>query len=271
MYKTGIKNWVSSMFTSIPPTTTIASGFWACDPMELARAAGKRPRTAVSEVMTTGRSRNSAPRITDSVIDNPAPRIWLKYEIEQNAVLDGDPENRYEADGRGDRKRHPGQFQGPDATHGCRQDVEDHQQGVLPRLERRVEQNHDEQDRDRHDPQEALVRFLHLSKLARPFDAVALILVQDHPGLGIVDPLLGLVDRRGQVPPPHAELDRDVALVVLPIDIGGAGIVGADRGQLRQRNSTRTLPLTAGGVSMGSRLITVGSSRNDAGRRSTMS
>ena len=76
-----MRNWVSSMFTSIPPTTTMASGFWACDPIELASAAGKRPRTAVSEVMTTGRSRSSAPRITASRIDRPAPRIWLKYEI----------------------------------------------------------------------------------------------------------------------------------------------------------------------------------------------
>ncbi len=48
------------------PTTTMASGFWACEPIEVARAAGKSPSAAVSEVMTTGRTRSSAPRITAS-------------------------------------------------------------------------------------------------------------------------------------------------------------------------------------------------------------
>ena len=65
----------------MPPTTTIASGFWACEPIEVASAAGNRPSAAVSEVMTTGRTRSSAPRITASRTGSPLGRIWLKYEI----------------------------------------------------------------------------------------------------------------------------------------------------------------------------------------------
>ena len=41
---------------SMAPTTTIASGFCACEPIEVAMAAGKRPSAAVSEVITTGRT-----------------------------------------------------------------------------------------------------------------------------------------------------------------------------------------------------------------------
>jgi hypothetical protein len=37
----------------MPPTTTIASGFWAWDPIGVARATGSSPRMAVSEVMAT--------------------------------------------------------------------------------------------------------------------------------------------------------------------------------------------------------------------------
>ncbi len=40
---------------SMAPTTTMASGFCACDPIEVAIAAGKSPSAAVNEVMTTGR------------------------------------------------------------------------------------------------------------------------------------------------------------------------------------------------------------------------
>ena len=56
----------------------MASGFWACEPIEVARAAGNKPRAAVSDVITTGRTRSSAPRISASLTGSPAARIWLK-------------------------------------------------------------------------------------------------------------------------------------------------------------------------------------------------
>ena len=39
---------------SIAPTTTIAKGFCACDPIEVARAAGNKPSAAVKEVFEDG-------------------------------------------------------------------------------------------------------------------------------------------------------------------------------------------------------------------------
>ena len=49
---------------AMPPTTTMASGFWAWEPIEVASAAGSRPRIAVRLIMTTGRSKSTDPRVT---------------------------------------------------------------------------------------------------------------------------------------------------------------------------------------------------------------
>ena len=62
-----------------PPRSPAA--FWACEPIDVANAAGISPNAAVSEVITTGLTRSSAPRRTDSRTGNPAARNWLKYEI----------------------------------------------------------------------------------------------------------------------------------------------------------------------------------------------
>ena len=75
----------------MPPTTTIASGFWAWEPIEVARAAGSRPRMAVSEVIATGRSLSSAPRVTASRTVAPEARIWLKYEIRRTPFCTATP------------------------------------------------------------------------------------------------------------------------------------------------------------------------------------
>ena len=109
--------------------------FWAWEPSVLARTAGRRPRTKVSEVMTTGRSRNLAPRITASLIDMPALRTWLKYQINRTLFWTATPKTD-EANGRGDRKRHPGQPQAPDVPHGRRQHVQDHKEGIVEQPKR---------------------------------------------------------------------------------------------------------------------------------------
>ncbi len=57
----------------MPPTTTIASGFWACEPIEVASAAGNSPSAAVSDVITTGRTRSSAPRM-QRLLEPASPR-----------------------------------------------------------------------------------------------------------------------------------------------------------------------------------------------------
>src|SRR5260370_939462 len=54
----------------------MANGRWACEPIDVATAAGSSPSAAVNEVMTTGRTLNSAPRRTDSRTLHPAARIF---------------------------------------------------------------------------------------------------------------------------------------------------------------------------------------------------
>ena len=50
--------------------------------------------------------------------------------------------------------------------------------------------------------------------------------------LGVLHLALGLGDGRGQVAVLDAELDGDVAAVVFPVDVGGAGLVWVDLDQL---------------------------------------
>ena len=76
--------------------------------------------------------------------------------------------------------------------------------------------------------------------------------------LGVLDLLLGLVDGRGEVAVPDAELDRDVALVVLTVDVRRPGDVRVDLGQLPERDPGPGLAVGSPGVSTGMRLMTVG-------------
>ncbi len=80
----------------------------------------------------------------------------------------------------------------------------------------------------RDDPQQAIVGLLHLLEFAGPDDVVAL--GENDAGLGVVDFSLGLRDRRGQIAVADAELDRQVAPVVLAVDVGGPGFVSLDLG-----------------------------------------
>ena len=54
---------VNSVELISPPMTTVASGFWTSAPVPVASAIGTNPSEATSTLMTTGRSRVSAPRM----------------------------------------------------------------------------------------------------------------------------------------------------------------------------------------------------------------
>ena len=93
-----------------------------------------------------------------------------------------------------------------------------------------VQQQADQHDAERHDDGEPLQRFLQIAELADPFQAVAagqLHLLGHLP--------LRLQHRAAQVAAAHAELDRDVALLLLAIDEGGARDQ-AHVGHVGQRN-----------------------------------
>ena len=80
----------------------------------------------------------------------------------------------------------------------------------------------------RHDDREAAERLLQFAELADPFQAVA----AGQSDL-VGDLLLRLEHRAAEIAAAHAELDRDVALLVLAIDEGRAG----DQLDLRPRRS----------------------------------
>ena len=83
-------------------------------------------------------------------------------------------------------------------------------------------------------------------KFARPIDVVARRKLRAVFGIG--DLFLGFGDRRGQVAALDAEFDRDVAAIVLSINVRGAGFVGLDGDQLFERDSGPRLAVRAGRV-----------------------
>ena len=183
---------VRNSVQSIAPTTTMARGFCACDPIEVAIAAGKSPRAAVKEVMTTGRTRSSGPAHT-RLPDRVAPRPHLvAVRDQEHAVLHGHAEDRHEADGPRDAEVRAREIEREHASHRGLEHVDHDEQAVLHRGEHRIEQHHDQAERQGDDPHEAIVGFLHLLEFAGPFDVVALR--ERDAGLGIVD--LSLWPRR---------------------------------------------------------------------------
>ena len=104
----------------------------------------RRPRAAVSDVMTTGRTRSSAPRITASRTGMPAPRIWLKYEIKSTPSCTATPKIEMNPTAAEMLNGVPRQPQCPDAAHRRGDHVDHDQQRVLDRVERGVEQHHDQ-------------------------------------------------------------------------------------------------------------------------------
>src|SRR3990172_832509 len=65
-YKAGKTSRVRAVDVMRPPTTTTAKGFCTSDPGPVARSKGTSPRLATRAVMSTGRSRRSAPIRTAS-------------------------------------------------------------------------------------------------------------------------------------------------------------------------------------------------------------
>ena len=88
------------------------SGFWACEPIEVASAAGKSPSAAVNEVMTTGRIRSSDPSHTSFPDGITAFAHLIIVRDQQHSVLNRHAENRHEADRGGDAEGCAGKIEG---------------------------------------------------------------------------------------------------------------------------------------------------------------
>ena len=110
-------------------------------------------------------------------------------------------------------------------------DVREHQQRPFERVEHRVQDDQDDEDRDRHDNRQSPLRSLLALVLARPIDVV--------PGGSLtccVYLLRCLLDRAAEVAPAHAVLDRHIARVAFAIDLDRA-VGDVDIAELRERHA----------------------------------
>ena len=156
---------------SDPPMTTIASGFCVCAPMPFESAAGERPSVATSVVMSTGRNRFSAASRAASSMDVPLDVAQpLEVRDDEDRVLDRDAEDRDEAHRGRDREVDPGDEQREDAAGARDGDVDEDDERVHPVFTARVDEEPDEQQRERDDDREARRRLLELVDLARPLE-----------------------------------------------------------------------------------------------------
>ena len=76
-YSVGSTISVSSVADTSPPMMTTASGLCVSDPMPCDSAIGSSPSIASSDVISTVRSRASAPLRTASISGVPTSRSWL--------------------------------------------------------------------------------------------------------------------------------------------------------------------------------------------------
>ena len=94
---------------TIPPTTTMASGRWACEPIRVERAAGRSPRIAARAVIISGRTTPREP-LHDGLAERHAlgPHA-VERRDQQQAVHHGHAQDGDEADGGRDVEVGPGQ------------------------------------------------------------------------------------------------------------------------------------------------------------------
>ena len=100
---------VSSVALTRPPMTTVASGFCTSAPVPVASAIGTKPSEATSAVMSTGRSRVSAPSQIASSRPQPLAAQLVDEGQHDEAVQHRDAGERDEADRGRDRERHAAQ------------------------------------------------------------------------------------------------------------------------------------------------------------------
>ena len=117
------------------------------------------------------------------------------------------------------------------AAYRSHSDVHQNQAGPLHRAEHSVENEKDQQQRQRNDEHQAALGALLAGILAGPVDGVSFRQLDLRAHLPD-----GLFDGAAQVASAHAILDGDIALTPFPIDFRRA-VHGLHVGQLRQRDA----------------------------------
>ena len=184
------------------------------------RGKGRRQQSAQGrQVGHHHRAHALAGPFDDGLLQRPPLRAQrVEVRDQQQPVHDGDAEERNEADGRRNAEVGAGQAQGPNAAHRHRQDVAEHDHGIQPGSQGRIQQDENQAQRQRNDPHQAGLGILHFLELAGPDGAIR--------GLEQVLRLLPrLIDRTGQVAAANAELHRDQAFCLFAVDHRGAGLL----------------------------------------------
>jgi len=142
-----------------PPMTTIASGFCVCEPMPFETAAGNRPIIATSVVIRHGRRRFSAASRAASTIDKPSTsrRRW-KYVTTKIASCTAMPKMEMKPIAADTEKCVPVTKQREDASRARHRDVREHDDRIGPVLHRAVNEERDQEQRDRQDQLQAVGR-----------------------------------------------------------------------------------------------------------------
>jgi hypothetical protein len=134
---------VSAVAVIRPPMTTMASGRWISEPGPLANSSGTRPKAVMLAVISTGRSRRSAPSTTTPP-SAAARQQLVEVAHQHHAVEHGDAQQRDEADRGRHRQVFAGQPQAKDAADHRERDVGQHQQRLAHRAEGREQQEEDQ-------------------------------------------------------------------------------------------------------------------------------
>src|SRR4051812_34565337 len=145
--------------------TTDASGRCTSAPVDVAIAIGMKPTLATSAVISTGRSRRSAPPRTASRVDRPSARSPL-IELTSTTPLSMATPNSAMNPTDADRfKVHYAQPQRRDAADERERDVADDEHRLAHGVEGDVEEDKDDRHDDRHDQHQALGRALLILEL----------------------------------------------------------------------------------------------------------
>src|SRR5262245_17440047 len=138
---------------------------------------------------------------------------------DQDAIHDGDAEQRDEAHGSGYAEIQSRDEQANDAAGDGEGNAEQSEQTVAQRVEKPIEQHQDQNQAHGNDDGEPLLCLLQGFELAGPLETIA---VRQSNVLG--NARLSLSDRTAEIPLADAEFHGDETLVALVINVGRTGI-----------------------------------------------
>ncbi len=156
-----------------PPTMTMANGRCESEPIPCEVAAGTSPSDATSMVMRMGRNRMTAPCCTASRMECPRARNWLMYSSMITPVITETPNSARNPMPEETLKLVLVKYSASDAADGRHGDRHQNQAGPFHRSEHGIEDQVNDQQRQRDDHHEPPLGALLAGVFAGPIDVVA--------------------------------------------------------------------------------------------------